>query len=95
MDLKGYSCLPLELVTKRKKKISCTRSFRTPISKLDTLKEAIAMFVTRAAEKLRKQNSSANVMIVFIRNNYFKKNIIRYGKSRSVACLFLPTIPLS
>ncbi|MEK6482017.1 Y-family DNA polymerase [Catalinimonas sp. 4WD22] len=90
LELKGFSCMPLELVSKPKKNISATRSFRTPISKLDILKEAIAMFVTRAAEKLRKQHSCANVIMVFIRTDIFKKDAPQYGNSQSVA-LPVPT----
>lgn len=73
-ELRGKSCIPLELVNKPKKAIGSSRSFRRPITSLDKLKEAVATYVSRCAEKLRKQQSCANLIMVFIRTNRFKKN---------------------
>jgi len=71
MELRGISCLPMELVVNPKKETCVSRSFAQPITDLIELKEAIATYTHRAAEKLRKQKQSANVITVFARTSPF------------------------
>lgn len=49
-----------------KQQIACTRSFGQPIHNLAPLIEAVSEFASRAAEKLRKQNSLAKELMVFM-----------------------------
>jgi DNA polymerase V len=49
-----------------KKIIATTRMFGKPVSTLKEIKEAIATYVSRAAEKLRRQHSAASTISVFI-----------------------------
>jgi DNA polymerase V len=70
-ELRGVNCLSIEEV-KNKKAIACTRSFGKTVYDLIELKEALANHVTKAAEKLRDQNSLCGVMMVFIRTSPFK-----------------------
>ena len=69
---------------KIKKSIATTRSFEKPISDLGKLKERVSTFSLSCAEKLRRQNSLCNVMIVFIRSNYFRKDLQQHSSSRVV-----------
>jgi DNA polymerase V len=71
-ELKGESCLDLELIEKEKKQIVSSRSFGRPIYKIEDLQEAIANHVSAACEKLRRQNSYAKALIVFVQTNPFK-----------------------
>ena len=65
-ELRGISCLPLEDVVPEKKSITCSRSFGKPVTSLAELQEAVAEYVTVAAEKLRAQKLCASVMQVFV-----------------------------
>lgn len=72
-ELNGISCLALENV-KSKKNILSSRSFgRAVISKTE-LQEAIANYAIRACEKMRKQQSKAQAIFVYIRTNPFSGN---------------------
>ena len=68
-ELKGISCVLEQVTVPNKKGILTSRSFGKPVEDLENLKEAVATFTIRCAEKLRHQNSSANMLMVFIRTN--------------------------
>ena len=72
LELRGLSCLPLELVAKPKKETCVSRSFGQPITELVDLQEAIAAYSARVAEKLRHQGQIAEAMLVYARTNPFK-----------------------
>ncbi len=72
-ELRGVSCLPLDQVRPAKKGITCSRSFGEPVVVLAGLKEAVAAYVTRVAEKLRAQTSTAATLCVFITTKRFGK----------------------
>jgi DNA polymerase V len=65
-----------ELVTK--KMIATTRMFGEPVTDIASIKEAVATYTSRAAEKLRRQKSAAGIISVFVvpkeesHNTYFR-----------------------
>lgn len=71
-ELKGESCIHLELIEQSKKQIISSRSFGRSVTKIEDLQESIANHVSTAAEKLRRQKSYAKSIIVFIQTNPFK-----------------------
>ncbi len=73
-ELEGVSCLPMELIAAPKKAICTSRSFGEGQTELEPIKAALATFVSRCAYKLRKQNSCAKVIMVFIHTNGFNPN---------------------
>jgi DNA polymerase V len=84
MELRGISCLPLETLNPPKKMIGSSRSFVKPLTTLHALKEAVATYVSRIGEKLRKQRSCAQLITVFVRTNRFSKNAIQYSNARTI-----------
>ena len=68
-ELRGISCLSMEETPPPKKTITCSRSFSRLVSDLDELLEAIASYTSRAAEKLRDQESLASYMDIFLMTN--------------------------
>ena len=56
LELKGHRCLPIEKNKKSKKEIQVSRSFGTPITKLEDLTQALATHAIKASEKMRSQN---------------------------------------
>jgi len=71
-ELRGISCVELDDIQKSKKNIISTRGFGKQVTDKNELREALASHVSKAAEKLRAQNSMAKSMNVFIRTNRFK-----------------------
>lgn len=71
-ELRGIKCIGLELAPPAKQSIICSRSFGRGIAALVELKEAVATHAARGAEKLRRQNSIASSIQVFIETNRFK-----------------------
>ena len=71
-ELRGIPCVELEYMRPAKKSIVSSRSFgRTTASRKD-IQESVAFFTTVASEKMRRQNSKATVLMVFLRTNPFK-----------------------
>lgn len=56
-----------------KKMIATTRMFGNPVMALSDIKEAVATYTARAAEKLRRQHSAAGVINVFVVSNEKEK----------------------
>lgn len=65
-ELNGIPCIPMKDPLDTKKMISTSRMFGRPVYALKDLKEAVASYVARAAEKLRRQGYSAGTMDVFV-----------------------------
>jgi len=83
LELRGIACIPLETQAKPKKGIMTAKSFGKPVESEDELLEAISTYTARAAEKLRKQNSAASSISVFLHTNAFKKDTPQYSASIS------------
>lgn len=65
-ELKGIASKEMEDELVSKKMIATTRMFGNPVSDINAIKEAIATYTSRAAEKLRRQHSAATVISVFV-----------------------------
>jgi len=73
-ELQGTTCIELEHAPQSKQEIACTRSFGHPVTELHELAEAVTEFASRAAQKLRKQNSLAGQVLCFIRTSPFRQD---------------------
>ncbi|MBN8835406.1 MAG: Y-family DNA polymerase [Sphingobacteriales bacterium] len=65
-ELKGLPSRPMEKELVTKKMIATTRMFGSPVTEKAQVKEAVATYVTKAAEKLRRQQSAAAILTVFV-----------------------------
>ena len=70
-ELRGISCIPFSEAPPSRKSIACTRSFGRAVTDWDEMREAVAAYTTRAAEKLRRFGLKAGAMQVFMRTNEF------------------------
>lgn len=73
-ELRGIACMTIDETPTPKKSITCSRSFSTNVSSLEELSEALATFTSRAAEKLREQESLASYLDVFLMTNRFQES---------------------
>jgi len=71
-ELKGISCLPLELVVPKKQSICTSRSFGKMLDTLAPIESAVAFYASRCARKLRAQKLCASSMVVLLQTNPFK-----------------------
>jgi DNA polymerase V len=71
-ELRGISCLPLALCPPPKQSLMVSRSFGRPITTLTEMREAVATYTTRAAEKLRRHHVAAGVLTVFLMTSRFR-----------------------
>lgn len=65
-ELRGSPAIVMEDPLVNKKMIATTRMFGRPVTSRAEIKEAVATYISRAAEKLRRQQSAAGVVSVFI-----------------------------
>lgn len=88
MELNGIPCLELEEIAPDKQQIVCSRSFSRRLTEYRELSEALAEFSSRAAEKLRYQNSVAGHISVFIRTNPFNPDEPQYQRAAGITLSF-------
>ena len=78
-ELNGEDAVPNEQLAK-KKSICTSRSFNGMIADKDTLRTHIANYASRCAEKLRRQDTVASVVGVFVSSNPFREDLLQYWK---------------
>lgn len=72
-ELQGVPCIALEEGGSGKQQIAVTRSFGQPVTALPDLEEAVTVFASRAAEKLRRQHGAAAQVMTYIRTSPFRQ----------------------
>jgi DNA polymerase V len=82
-------CIEMKDPLTTKKMIATTRMFGKPVYELNELKEAVATYIARAAEKLRRQNSAAGSVSVFVVNSD-NRNYGHYEPSYRSTYILLP-----
>lgn len=83
-ELRGISCLDMEPEAPAKQEICSSRAFGQRVHNLVELKQAVASYTTRAAEKLRGQQSLCKVIQVGIRTGLFNLNEERFSRHMQV-----------
>lgn len=89
-ELNDIACIELEEVSPPKKQIISSRSFGYPVRDYNSLAESVTLYMSRAAEKLRAQQSLANVIQVYIRTSPFKLDEPQYNNAITIP-LPIPT----
>lgn len=71
-ELQGFPCLDLEPPETSRQHMIVSRSFSREVGTLPEVKEAVATFAVRVAEKLRGFDQKAGIISVFLLKNRFK-----------------------
>jgi len=87
-ELNGTVCIELEEISPPKKQLLSSRSFGHPVRDYNSLAESITLYMSRAAEKLRRQQSFAGSAYVYIRTSPFKPDDPFYSNGLTIP---LPT----
>ena len=82
LELNNISCIPLDNAPSTKKSIASAKAFGKVTTSLEEIKEALAIDVARASEKLRKQNCVTGFLSIFVTTDPFKQP--RYSKAIGV-----------
>lgn len=83
-ELTGRSCLELTEAEPAKQEICSSRMFGKRLTTIEPIKEAVATYVHRAAEKLRAQNSLCKKIRVSIRTGMFSPEEAKYANGALV-----------
>lgn len=65
-ELRGEEAVDMKEELVEKRMIATTRMFGSTVTDINDIKEAVATYTSRAAEKLRRQHSAARVISVFV-----------------------------
>lgn len=79
-DLQGIPRLNLETL-QPKKNIATTRTFEANYTDFEQVKERVTTFAVSCAEKLRKQKSCCNSLMVFVRTNRHREDMEQYTRN--------------
>lgn len=80
-ELRGIPCLAPEFTRPPKKTIITSRAFGRMVTSKAEMAEAVAVYVSRLAEKLRSQHSVAASLEVFINTSHFATSGPRYANA--------------
>ena len=84
-ELNGIVCIEMEDIAPAKKQILSSRSFGIPVRDYVSLSESVTLYMSRAAEKLRKQHSYAGSVYIHIRTSPFKPDEPYYGNGMTIS----------
>src|ERR1044072_8099909 len=65
-ELRGVCCMPLEQCPQARRSVTCSRSFGELTGSLEDLRDAVAFYIERGAERLPHAGCAASVVTVFI-----------------------------
>lgn len=83
-ELNGTVCIQLEEISPPKQQILRSRSFGYPVRDYNSLAESITLYMSSAAEKLRRQQSYAGSLHVYIRTSPFKPDDPFYSNGMTI-----------
>lgn len=84
-ELNGEPCIDIELIEPERKQLCCSRSFSDMIDDINRLREAISYFCDNVGRKLRKQNSCAGTISVFIQTNTYRTDLPQHIGNGSIS----------
>jgi DNA polymerase V len=84
-ELRGEEWLRMHQAPDLKKEICSSKMFGTKLRTIEPIREALANYVARAAEKLREQGSLAEEMVISLQTSGFVEDRERYFNS--VRCI--------
>ncbi|CAI0842852.1 DNA polymerase V subunit UmuC [Serratia quinivorans] len=83
-ELRGEPCLSLEEFAPTKQQIICSRSFGDRVTEYDQMHQAICMYASRAAEKLREEHQYCRYINAWVKTSPFSINEEYYGNTASI-----------
>jgi DNA polymerase V len=85
LELNGIPCIPLAAIAAQRQQILTSRSFGYRLTEISDLLAAVSAFTSRAAEKLRQQELSAQAICVFIHTSPFDPTTPAYNNAATLS----------
>lgn len=82
-ELEGTPCIEFDIGTSAQKSIMVSRSLAKGVSDINILRECMADYAARCAEKLRRQNSCASGITAFLRTPWYRKDLKQFSASKN------------
>lgn len=87
-ELKGEIRKDIQEGFTSKKSIAVSPAFGHPMTDMHPMAQALEIHVARAGEKLRRQNSAARLLTVFVGTNPFQDKKLQYSASQTIGLPF-------
>ena len=84
MELRGISCISLEIQQSKRKSCCVSRSFGKKVKTFQELKESIVTHCLNAAEKIRSESLLTKSITVFIKTSGFQSKKLYYSNSVAI-----------
>ena len=84
LELQGVPAISIQDPDTPRQMINVGRSFGQPVTSLEQLAGALSEFASRAAAKLRRQNSMISAIRLYARTNPFKHDAPQYSRAVTV-----------
>ena len=84
MELRGISCIDLEIHNSKRKSCCVSRSFGKKVESLQEMKESITTHCLNAAEKIRADSLVAKTITISIRTSPFQNKGMFYSNSKTI-----------
>ena len=84
MELRGISCIDLEIQDSKRKSCVVSRSFGKKVETFQELKESVTNYCLNASEKIRSESLIAKSVTVFLRTSLFQNRGIYYSNSKTI-----------
>jgi len=84
LELRGISCMPLELKSSKRKSCVVSRSFGTRVEKFQELQETVASYCLNGSEKIRSESLVAKSITVSVRTSPFQNKVVYYSNSKTI-----------
>jgi DNA polymerase V len=94
LELRGISCISIENMGEARKQILSSRSFGRSVQTLAELEEAVTLYATKACEKLRRDESVASEVQVYVRTSPYSADRFADSSVIKLVCATDDTITL-
>lgn len=81
-EMQGIACNELHTEPESRKSLIRSRGFGQPVKDIQSLQAAVTHHITSGAQKLREQNTVANMVAVFINTNRFRDDLPQYSNHK-------------
>lgn len=71
LELNGVPCVPMESERADKKQMIFSRSFSTPVTTVEGMRQVMSVYAQKAAVRLAKENQLARILTVFAGTSHF------------------------
>ena len=78
LELNGTPCIPMETERANKQQMIFSRSFSTPVTTLEGMRQVMSLYAQSAAVRLAKENQIAKVLTVFAGTSHFNEKFASF-----------------